>query len=251
MLGVMIKIVSIICILIFSVSTGSCDELSKTLERMGFVESDSPKGGEWRKANHDYPAFEVSLSDDGSLLVQKPSPDDASHTTVSFDAEGVKYTGVDFGEFGGGLYLGEYSKDKTPIFGGNVRALLAIEHDLYIVEGLAHMGFNGGSIQVIRDYLDPSPIERVTLLPEAPLAAIVDDSMDRPQIAIVGYSSFMVFTPDSRLQMLQFDTFYGGLYPSSVVRYGDFYIIGIRSGIAAVKANVFWKEEIRYFKKKA
>jgi hypothetical protein len=199
------------------------------------------------KPNHG-DAFIVELKEE--LNVRPPKGGELYSSKVVFDAGVVKYIGIDNGEFGGGLYIDVVKKDEEPFFPGNIDALVALGDDLYIIEGLAHMGFNGGSIHAIRNYKKPSRPERITLLPSAPEAILVDKTHGEEAIVIVGHNSFMILEPDNRLQIIHHNTFWGSLYPSSIVKYKEFYVFGIRGGVVATTANVFDRNAIRYFKPK-
>ena len=134
---------------------------------------------------------------------------------------------------------------------GFIEAELAAKgEDLFIVEGVAHMGADGGSVHAIRNCMKPSPPERITLLPGAPEAVFVDSVYDPPAIVIVGSDSFMILHPDSELKLLHNDAFWGGLYPTSVVKYHDYYVFGIRGGAVATAENVWGPSPLRYFEPK-
>lgn len=190
------KIIFCTLSLLVSVISIHADILSDKMESLGFTEATPPKPGtkEWSKANHSR-AYIVELDED--LKVRLPEKGEVYNPEVSFDAGTVKYIGIDHGEFGGGLYLDSYSKDKKPFFHGNIRALIPIKNDLYIIEGLAHMIFNGGSVHVIRDYKKPSKPERITLLPSAPEVVFLDEVYANNQtgIIIIGHDSFMILIP--------------------------------------------------------
>jgi len=222
------------------------------MNQIGFIESVPPKIGtkEWRKLNYGE-AFIVEMDED--LNVRLPKNGELYSSKVTFDTGGVKYLGIDNGEFGGGLYIDSLEKDKKPLFKGNINSLIPIDDDLYIIEGLAHMGFNGGSIYAIRNYKKPSKPERITLLPNAPAVVMLDKVYANEQtgFVIVGHDNFMILLPDRELIVLHHNTFWGSLYPSSLVKYKEHYVFGIRGGAVAVSAN-FWSKQtqIRYFKPK-
>lgn len=228
------------------------DPLSDRMEELEFVESKPPEPGtkEWMKSNHG-DAFIVEIK--GGLDVRPPKKGELNSSQIVFDAGEVKYIGIDKGEFGGGLYIDSVKEGKKPFFDGNIDALVPIGDDLYIIEGLAHMGFNGGSVHAIRNFKKPSKPERITLLPSAPEAILIDEVYANKQkgIVIVGHDSFMILIPDNELLILYHDTFWGSLYPSSIVKYQDHYVVGIRGGVVAVPAN-FWQgsKSFRYFKPK-
>lgn len=145
------------------------DPLSERMKELEFIESEPPKPGskEWIKSNQGE-AFIVELKE--KFNVRLPKSGELYSPRVVFDSESVKYIGIDNGEFGGGLYIDAIKKNKKPFFPGNINTLVPLGDDLYIIEGLAHMGFNGGSVHAIRDYKKPSRPERITLLPSAPEA---------------------------------------------------------------------------------
>ena len=229
------------------------DPLSDRMEKLEFVEATPPESGskEWLKLNRGN-AFIVELK--GKLNVRAPKKGELYAPQVVFDAGEFNYVGLDKGEFGGGLYIDSINENKKPFFPGNIDALVPVGDDLYIIEGLAHMGFNGGSIHAIRDYKKPSKPERITLLPSAPEAVLVDEvyANEQPAFVIAGHDSFMILIPDRELLVLHHDTFWGSLYPSSIVRYQDHYVFGIRGGVVAVPVN-FWQgsKRFRYFKPKS
>jgi len=244
---VMMKRTLTMALLLFAIANAHADRLSEKMEKLGFLEAEPPKPGskEVLEANHG-DAFIVELKED--LIIRPPRDGELYSPEVVFDAGSVKYIGVDRGEFGGGLYINSYNKNEKPFFSGNIDALIPINDDLYILEGLAHLVYNGGSIHVIRDYKEPSTPERVTLLPSAPEAMLVDVIHGRKRIVIAGHGSFMIFEPDYRLQITHHNTFWRSLYPSSIVKYRDFYVFGIRSGVVATATTGWDRHTIRYFK---
>jgi hypothetical protein len=249
----MVKNLLVLALLAIAAISAYGDPLSERMKELGLIESEPPKPGskEWMKSNHG-DAFIVELKE--KFVVRSPKGDELHSPRVVFDAGPVKYIGIDNGEFGGGLYIDAVKKDEKPFFPGNIHALVPLGDDLYIIEGLAHMGFNGGSVHAIRDYKKPSRPERITLLSSAPEAVLVDEVYANKQSAIViaGHDSFMILIPDRELLILHHDTFWGSLYPSSIVRYQEHYVFGIRGGVVAVPAN-FWQgqKRFRYFKPKS
>ncbi len=216
----------------------------------GFYELKVPDVGseQWSLANQDAEYF-VETKGTASI-VRKASPKEVDVTQITYQTNGVKYIGVDDGEFGGGLYLNSYDAKKAPYMKGNIRALIPIGKDLYILEGLAHMGINRGSIHVIRNCATPSRPERMTLLPSAPEAVLVEAASNLTRIVIVGSDSLMIFWPDDLLEMLHQNAFWYSLYPTSIVKDGSSYLIGIRSGIAVVTGMPFGRSTVRYFRPK-
>lgn len=224
--------------------------LEQKLANLGYVEAPAPVPGSkaWYSANYEFNSASdskeaiIALSDN-SLNIDHP-------VGTVFDSGKVKYIGIDKGEWGGGLYIDKYDENSEPFFSGNIRALVPIGNDLYIVTGLAHMTFSGAAIHVIRDYEVPSAPERITLLPDAPEAIAIGTSWDKKRkFIIAGHSSLMIFVPDNDLDILVFDSFWSGLYPSYVIEHENSYILSIRSGLAVVTMNNngFGPATVRYF----
>lgn len=223
------------------------DELSDELLELGFIEKEVPVVGSnaWLAANRSAPALLVELSP--ALVVRTSTADQGQPAQIVYHAGSVKYIGVNHGEFGGGLYTDAVSDDSEPLLKANVRALVPVEDDLYIVSGLAHLAQNSGAIHVIRDYRQVSAPEQVALLPDAPETVMLERSPDgKHKIVIAGHASLMVFRPDSPLETVVPEAFWSSLYPGSMVKHRDHYIIGIRSGLAAVKSGQ-GQAEPRYF----
>lgn len=237
-----IFVLLLLCMLNRSVQA---DAIADEMKKRGFVEKPVPTTSDDKiKANRDSKSFRVSL--DPKLTIEQIE-NGRARGPIIVDAGTVKYIGVNNGEFGGGLYLNEISGNQAPFFGGNIQALIPLNDDLYILSGLSHMTSSHGEIHVIRNYKSPTPPVRVTLLPDAPAAALViEDRQGRKSIVFVGSSSLMEFTPDSRLELIAFDAFWFSLYPTSVVKQSDSYFIGLRSGVAVVTPNLRMSG-VRYF----
>ena len=241
------RVIPIFLLISFLCLNVRADEISDELVALGYIEKEVPTIGSdaWSAANRSYPSLYVEKGQ--SLSVRKATSEETDPGQVIFDSGSIKYIGIDRGEFGGGLYIDTVKPDAKPFFKGNIRALFPINNDLYIVTGLAHMGFSGGAIHVIRNYREPSIPEQVTLLPDAPEAISIDKSWrGNNNFLIAGHSSLMIFVPDHTLEIVKYDTFWSSLYPSSIVEYKKSYIIGIRSGIAVVTPS-YGTSEVRYF----
>ncbi|WMW80194.1 hypothetical protein RF679_16295 [Undibacterium cyanobacteriorum] len=208
------------------------------MKKRGFVEKPVPTSSdELNRMNRDRKTTFLSLSPD--LAIEQINYHRPKENLV-FDTGTVKYIGVNQGEFGGGLYLNEVKADGAPFFRGNIQALIPIDDDLYILSGLSHMMSSHGAIHVIRNFKTPSQPILLTLLPDAPAAALVRvGSGGQKSIVFVGSSSLMEFTPDNRIEIIAFNAFWKLLYPTTVVMQDGAYYIGMRSGIAVVDAGVY------------
>ncbi len=236
----------LVSILMIALSAHS-DEVSKDLSTLGFIERDIPEVGseQWKKANWKFPPHYVSNKN--GLEVKEATQEEERSREIVFDTGTIKYIGIDKGEWGGGLYVNNVNKAEKPIFSENIKALIPIKNDLYIISGLAHMGYNQGAVHVIRDFNSPKEPERVALLPDAPQTVLLDKTRNAlPVIIIAGFKSLMSFQPDDSFKIIKFNTFWSSLYPTSIIRYKDNYILGIRSGVAVVTPNRS-RTKVRYF----
>ena len=236
------------------------DDLTFKMAKMGFVETEIPQSLEANsKANHSPYTYQIEKTD--CLVIREIA--EYSKPPVDCQIGEQRYIGVDRGEFfGGGLYLNE-QKMENLVLGGNVLALVPLNQDLYILTGLAHMGSNYGAIHVIRNCRTHFKPERLTLLPAAPEAVYVNNfsPMSREELdifpdlqnenlaefVIVGSNNLMAFHTDSRLEVIQHNTFWGSLYPNSIVEDASFYFIGMRGGIVCISTEWHSNTFSRYF----
>ena len=237
-----------LCILIFFLSACCyANDTFSELNRLGFVEKDIPKGNDWFEANHCNYSYVVEFND--TLIIRKESMGYNEQGKV-FEAGDLIYRGVDRGEFsGGGLYLESKSDTTTRMMSGNVQHLVPVQKSLYIFTGLDHLLLRYGKVSIIQDYENPSVPERVTLLPGEPDAICFESNPEWPNFAIAGgdYFALLLLRGGEELNIVAINTFWGGLGPTSVVKYHDDYILGIRSGIAVVEAVSPYDYKIRYF----
>lgn len=223
------------------------DYLVEKMAELGFEEAEPPKWNVDPFREDGLPPFFFIKGSGRSMTVKENVSSSARTNDRSFETDSVTYIGVDNGEFGGGLYLNEYDENKKPFFPGNIQTLIPLGSDLYIIEGIAHGTIDDGSIYVIRDYEKPSQPERITLLPSAPRAVLVEEIRGQTQFVIVTYAGLIIFTPDDHLDIIHHDTFWNGFTPTSIAKYGEYYVIGMRTGIAATKVEPITRNPIRFF----
>ena len=98
------KVITFLIFLSFSSNSIFADPLAKRMNEIGFVEAKPPKIGskEFFKLNYGE-AFIVELNEE--LNVRLPKKGELYSSKVVFDTGGIKYLGIDKGEFGGGLYI--------------------------------------------------------------------------------------------------------------------------------------------------
>lgn len=156
---------------------------------------------------------------------------------MSYSEDGFSYKGTNNGEWGGVLKVTKDGITKE-LMSGNIVHLLPIDDALYVIEGLAHLSMNGGSISIIPNRKEPTEPQRITLLPDAPQLVYVDNIRpDYQKIIIVGSNSVMALSPFEQFEILYWKAFWAyRLMPTSMVRYKGYYFIGLSHGVAVLPA---------------
>jgi hypothetical protein len=155
------------------------------------------------------------------------------------------YKWVNRGEFGGHLEL--YTEGSAvEIMKGNIVDLLPMGDETLVISGLAHLSMRSGAVHVISELSDSPMPTFVTNLPDAPTIVYLDDQRkDYPRKVLVGSMSLMSLDPYNNIDILYWDAFWSfGLDPTSIVRYMDYYLIGLPHGIAVIPAP--WGPTSRY-----
>jgi hypothetical protein len=242
------KLTLVIVVALFTMSSAA-EDISDLLKPLGFVERGIPVGDDWASANQARDEYIIEKTD--GLHIRKRSKDDHRIETV-VEIGGVKYIGVDRGEWGGGLFVEtQGTSGRRQLMEGNVKALIPVGESLYVFEGLAHGVGDRGSVSIIRNSSSPSTPERVTLLPGSPEVVMLEESPVRGLcFTIFGFDYFARLKGEDSLEVISVGNFWGSLYPTSVVKLNDCYIVGIRSGIAVVELSGFPLSQfvrLRYF----
>ena len=217
----------------------------------------------WSKLNNSR-AFAVSYSN-GQLSVS----DDPRHSnTPTFALEDGELLGVDYGEWGGGLYykpadttrktfyingrpgptsndpfrgglmipksnpLNERLKGRFLIARGNVKFIFPYHNCLFYMTGLAHMGLNSGGLYRLGIQKDSFTVSLEMDFGEEPEAmAVYNDN-----IYIATFQGFCIVNKYGREQIFT-KLFWGGLYPTSMVVADEHHIyVGLRGGYALIDA---------------
>lgn len=180
----------------------------------------------------------------GKLII---GSDGKSTNKLKFSVGDIQYIGTNNGEWGGKLEVIQNGV-PTELMKGNIVHLLPIGNQLYIIEGLAHMGMSQGSISVIEDMENPTKPRRITLLPDAPRLVYLDTTrIDFQPIIIVGNRSLMELNPFEQLDILHWDGFWSyKMSPTSITRYQNKYLIGIPFGVVAIPALTGSQEVVFY-----
>lgn len=107
------------------------------------------------------------------------------------------------GEFGGNLKLTKNDKSESIITQGNFHSIYKIDNYIITINGLAHLGFNSGSINQVKIESDGSySIIRIMALPGAPIVSKKDNNGN---IIINTYGGTVSLTKDLKLKTLKCD----------------------------------------------
>ena len=195
------------------------------------------------------PDYYVSTVDDQLIISQDPP----AQYTNKIELEGISYSGMDGGEWGGEL-IAEYSDGrKVVLLDENVRQLIPFGSQLYVMTGLSHMLSSWGAIYRVPDAANPTTPNLVTLLPDAPQVVYLDSSRpDSPMLVVVSMNGIIImelFGHDARvpdMDILVWNAFWSSkMTATSVARHGDHYYIGLPHGVAVVSA--FDPGEVAYY----
>ncbi|NLF96083.1 MAG: hypothetical protein GX569_05035 [Candidatus Riflebacteria bacterium] len=130
---------------------------------------------------------------------------------------------------------------------GHIVHLQLWQDDLYIFEGLDHMGLCRGLVSVIKGAAEPSKPQVITLLPQAPRLVCLDSAESRffivsssgltslRDLSRLGLSSGSgpASISDWYLEPLSVGAFwYPYLAPTSIARFKDYVLIGLPFGVA-------------------
>lgn len=183
--------------------------------------------GEWSELNHSAHEFAVSKAGD-SLLITDWKYDTRTRLVLS----NGRLEGMNRGEWGG--YLKFYPKDTTikptTVYSGNVQCVFRFNHEIYFLEGLAHMSLNDGALYKVDTTQVPFKAEQVADLNDAPQTYTVRND----SLIIVTYNRLYVYAHGKADTVLK-NTFWASLYPNSIVcdRF-PLYYLGMRGGLAQV-----------------
>lgn len=177
--------------------------------------------------------YYVSTSNSELIISKKPT----TTNNISLKIDNIEYQGTNKGEWGGNLQV-SINGETHELMKGNIVSLLPLDGKLYIIEGLAHLSYSGGSVSVIEDIKSPEKPTLITKLPDAPRLVYLDATRpDYKRIVMVGFNSVISLQPNNSIDILYWDAFWQyNLWPNSITRYGNHYIIGLPYGVATVPA---------------
>lgn len=147
--------------------------------------------------------------------------------------------GYNRGEWGGDLswYSGNGDSSYRILY-SNVIAITEINSTLFLIEGLAHLSYSGGSIcQLQQDINNKWQVIKKIDLPSAPSVIAYYNN----KLLIIATDDILIFDGYEKLESLKTEGFWGILYPQSAVIVDDTLYLGMRKGI--YKFNLKTKEE--------
>ena len=158
-------------------------------------------------------SWQVSASD-GAVAV---APRDMhTESTKSLDLAGGKLVALDQGEFGGNVrWVPEDGDAPQVVFEGNPLGFATLGDELVVIEGLAHLSLNGGTIRHLARAGESAPwkVTRTIDLGAAPQAYTIDDAGN----LLVLTTKHLTEYSDGTLRVLANTEDLGLLYSDSLV----------------------------------
>jgi hypothetical protein len=191
-----------------------------------FVETIPPKvmSADWYPLNYSKNEFGVKIIDH-KLKIKNVKEINNCELKI---ASGT-LLGIDNGEWGGQLTFKpeDTSKKSIEIKGGNIKFIFNFRGKTYFIEGLAHMGYNGGAIFELETTNNKFTFTKLVDFDDAPMAfAIYKD-----KFLIATFENFYI-VEDFKKELVFEKTFWRGLAPNSIAVLDDKNVfIGITSGI--------------------
>jgi len=205
-----------------------------------FVETTPPKYGTnaWRELNYSNHEFKVQKIK-GELKISEAEEKDICELEI---ANG-KLIGTDRGEWGGYLkYIPNDSTLKTiEARTGNIKFLFESNKKIYLIDGLAHLSYSGGSLFELSISDTNFVFKQIIDFGDAPEAFAIY----RDKLLIATHQNFYVVN-DLKKELFFKDTFWSSLYPNSIVVFNEENVfMGIRGGI--VKLDLI-KKQMKFYK---
>lgn len=219
----------------------NCFGQNKIIIPKEFKETVPPKveSKEWYKLNYSTSEFKVKISNNKLKIEKNTKSKECKLKTTS-----GTFLGNDRGEWGGQLTFApnDSGQEAIKIKEGNIKFIFQFKNKIYFIEGLAHLGTNGGAIYRIDATKNGFPYKKVIDFDDAPEAFTIF----KDKLLIATYKGFYV-VKDAKKQVVFKNTFWEGLYPNSIAVVDDQNVfIGIRSGI--VKLDLTTKS-LKFYKK--
>ncbi len=239
-------------IFVFIANLALADAIDNALNNAGFKEKEIPSRGRGslREANYSNDEYYVQKIGQ-NISINLITKDNFPPRTNNFKTSKIEFRGTNMGEWGGELTAKKDDGSAEILIKDNVVSIIPANDVLYAFTGLAHLSMDRGAVYKITS-IDSSPkVEKLTLLPQAPAAVLVDQREQR-------FTTFIIFTSGgvstlspkySNLSVPATNLFWASLYPNSAVQENNRFLIGIRSGVAVVELNYNKLRSIRYFTK--
>ena len=162
---------------------------------------------------------------DGKLDIKKVKEANKCDLKIT----GGTLIGINRGEWGGQLTFKpeDTTKKVVDIKRGNIKFIFTFKDKIYVIEGLAHMGYSGGAIFELNTTNNNFTFTKLVDFDDAPEAfAIYKD-----KFLIATHENFYI-VQDFKKELVFKETFWSSLYPNSIAVLDDKNVfLGIRSGI--------------------
>ena len=178
----------------------------------------------WHEAN-EAKNYSVSVKGDRVYIGEAARPSD----TKQLQVWNGYFTGIDYGEFGGGLDFTSV-EGTYKLLDENVVDFIAVDKKYYVLTGLAHLGMDRGKMYRLdfMDYNGRWAAKEILDLQSCPLAYYLDNNN---VIYMVTYDSLLHIRDEKISKVLVKDAFWRGLYPNSVLYLDGRLVIGMWGGV--------------------
>lgn len=138
--------------------------------------------------------------------------------------------GFDKGEWGGNLFwFNEDGSNYQKIAFGNIKNLFAIDGQIFVTEGLAHLSMSDGQIFKVEKKNNEWSIEKKVDLPDAPYATTLTKDNE---FLIVTSKGLLKVNKEFKIETLIAEGFWSiYLYPNTILVEGQNIFIGMRGGV--------------------
>eukprot|EP01124_Arcella_intermedia_P004172 TRINITY_DN12352_c0_g1_i1.p1 TRINITY_DN12352_c0_g1~~TRINITY_DN12352_c0_g1_i1.p1 ORF type:complete len:241 (-),score=52.09 TRINITY_DN12352_c0_g1_i1:26-748(-) len=179
----------------------------------------------------------VLCKKDGQIVYFGGSRPSITQLTI----EGTRFLGTNNGEWGGSLSYNQVGGQVTKLMSGNIVSLFDIQGDLFILEGLSHLGSSHGQLCKATQSSSTWTVSTLVELESGPYAGALTEEKD---IVVVTSRSLLKVTLAGQVQELIKDAFWKTyLYPTSVLVEDGSVYIGMRGGVAKVSLTPPYQQE--------
>lgn len=207
----------------------------------GFVEIDPPKhkSHEWFLLYSSDNQFHVEKANDELKIINGVRSNE-----VKLSLSDGQLIGVDEGEWGGRLTFVPKDSTKLPfeVKSGNINHLFSYKDEIYLIDGLSHMGYDKGALYKLNIFKDTITYDLVEEFDSNPKAFTIYNE----KYYIISNKYFIVIDNQKKDTVID-GRYWNFLNPNSIVVFDDNNIFfGMKGVFAKVNRN---NKSIKFYKK--